>query len=99
MRGSKPVERPSGVPTPCHACPKKSPAQAREHELTAKNYQTYQTYLESQATCGVSLTAEQRRCGVLLRRLALIHRIVREVEQTNLQRAVSLGGTQRAMGA
>ncbi|QDU76436.1 hypothetical protein Pan97_34850 [Bremerella volcania] len=34
--------RPSGVPTPCSTCPKKSPENAKECTLSRKNYRTYQ---------------------------------------------------------
>lgn len=94
-RGGRDVARPKNVPTPCHQCPKQSPEQASQHELTAANHRTYETYLEVQATSGASLTGEQRRAGVLLRRLAIVHRVVREVETQNLLRAVAVGNVQR----
>jgi hypothetical protein len=42
------------VPTPCHKCPKipaSAPAKSREHavELSDKNYQAWQHYLECRA--------------------------------------------------
>jgi len=37
MRGGRPVPRPAGSQPPCFACPKRSPAEAPQYELSQKN--------------------------------------------------------------
>lgn len=80
-RGGVPQARPPGMPTPCHSCPKESPAKAAQLELTAANRQTLRLFLRSRATAGACLNEEERNDELLLRNFALIDVIFRRWER------------------
>ncbi len=64
-----PQVRPAGTPTPCNLCPKQSPAQAAEFELSEKNWQTYAFYLQARA---VGLTDQERSDPIVRKNFAII---------------------------
>lgn len=80
-RLGKKQRRRFGSPTPCRECPKKSPAEAKWHELTADNLQALQFYREVQASGGGCLTDAMRRDRRLLRNLSIIDQIVKGHER------------------
>ena len=49
LRGGKEVKRPKGTLPPCHSCPKKSPEEAHEYELSDRNVLAYRLWLYSKA--------------------------------------------------
>lgn len=77
-RGGKPVPR-SG-PTPCRTCPKKSPEEAHQYELSVKNKQALQFYYTTRAMSGANLTDEMRRDAIIQRNMCLIDQILRPLE-------------------
>jgi hypothetical protein len=83
-REELPCVRPVAVPTPCGTCPKKSPASARELELSRRNVKTLWIYRQVRATAGQCLTDEMRRDGLLMRNLALLDGIFRDYDQSRL---------------
>ena len=86
MRGGVHQPRPAGTMTPCHSCPKKSPANAALLELTEPNLATLRLYLRSRATAGACLNDAEREDALLLRKLAICDVVFRqyEREQTSL---------------
>lgn len=44
-RGGCKLARPKGTPTPCHLCPKKSPEEASNYELSVRNQKALEFYL------------------------------------------------------
>ena len=73
--------RPTGVPPPCGKCPKRSPQQAHEHELSPKNRRTLELYFRVRATFGTCLTERMRRDALLASNLALVDCVVRRWER------------------
>ena len=71
-RGGKDVPRPKGIPTPCSTCPKKSPQEARHYELSAKNWQALEMYLQTQATFGLSLPKRVAQDPIVRKNMGII---------------------------
>jgi hypothetical protein len=86
-KNGKPIER-SGPP-PCWKCPKKSPEQAHQYELSKGNQELYNLYCKVKATSGSCLTAEQKASDWLSSRLALIEMIVEQDKQDRLVKQMS----------
>lgn len=63
---------------PCQCCPKKSPQQAHEYELSEKNMRTVNIYYQQRAAG--NLSPRQRHDATLAHNLALVDRIVRQHE-------------------
>lgn len=94
-RGGKRVPR-GTTPPPCHACPKKSPEQAKDYELTQRNIRMYEMYLKSQATGGMCL-GDLAHDPIIQRDFAIIHQIctmIRDSRAEILAMRGMLGGAQ-----
>lgn len=78
-------------PPPCWSCPKKSPEQAHEFELSKQGFELYNLYRKVKATSGACLTDEQRSSSILAGRLALIDTIVEADKAANLAKQVAAG--------
>lgn len=89
-RGGKRVARGS-TPPPCHQCPKKSPEQARDYELTERNIRMYEMYLKSQATGGMCL-GELAHDPMVQRDFAIIHNIVTAIRENRMEMALMKSG-------
>lgn len=69
-------------------CPKGHPSKERYYQLSEKNRQTVQLYLQIQATAGACVTPAMRADKLLMRNLAICHSVVerykrhQEAEQT-----------------
>ncbi len=68
-REQVPQPRPQGTVPPCERCPKGSPAQAEEMELSPKNWQAFGHYRQAKA---VGPTDEERRDAIIRRNWAII---------------------------
>ena len=79
-------------PPPCWSCPKKSPEQAHEFELSKQGLELYNLYRKVKATSGACLSEEQRSSVILAERLALIDTIVEADKTLKLAKQVSAGG-------
>ena len=75
QRLGKDLRRPPEVGTPCSECPKKNPTHAKTVELSEKNLHAIQTYWKSQAMDGRCFNDRERRDPILMRNMAVIHRI------------------------
>lgn len=75
-RGGQPVPRPAKITPPCWECPKESPEQAHEHELSEKNKAAYRFAQEVRATHGQCLVGAWRTDGIVRRNLRLIQEII-----------------------
>lgn len=80
-RRGKPLKRIG--PTPCGQCPKKSPEQAHEYELSSRNLQAVEFYYLTRAMNGLNLSDELKRDAIVQRNISIIDRIVKphEAEQ------------------
>lgn len=78
-------------PPPCWSCPKKSPEQAHEFELSKQGHEIYNLYRKVKATAGACLSEEQRKSAVLAERLALVDAIVEADKTLKLAKQVSAG--------
>jgi hypothetical protein len=87
------LERPTGVRTPCHSCPKceafpiaqQNPQHGRQSELSWKNEQTLRLYWRVKGSSGAGLTMDEitrKNFGLIEREL--FGRDSRERELTNL---------------
>lgn len=85
LRGGEPVKRPPGAKPPCRGCPKKSPEQAHEYELSPRNRRLYWYYLRHRAT-GCEPMDEVTR-----ERFAIIDPIVRSAENGALAQSIVTG--------
>ena len=81
-RGGKPLTRDARTKPPCGYCPKGSPEQAKQSELTFKNLQAIEFYHRVQATHGAVLTDEDKRDDLLMAKLAAIGRLFDAHKQT-----------------
>lgn len=79
-RGGKPQRRPAGSPTPCHACPKKSPEHAKQVELNQRNWATVRLFVRNRAMQGRALTPAEAADELLQRNFGLIDTILRQWE-------------------
>lgn len=86
-REERPYIRPAGVPSPCESCPKKSPEEARQLNLSPKNRKTLWLYLEVRATFAACLTPIMRRDRLLRRNLAIVDSVYRDFERHEAGRA------------
>jgi len=78
LRGGRPVRRPSGSPTPCWSCPKKSPAHSRGCERDMQRIsQTLELYYQVRATAGRCLSECEAADPRLARNLAIVDAVVR----------------------
>ena len=75
---------PRGTGPPCKTCPKGSPAEERDHVLTAKNWRTLKIYQQVRATGGHCLTDAERVDPILRQNLATIDVLVRAHEHQRL---------------
>lgn len=87
MRGGKRVER-GNTPPPCSQCPKKSPEQAHQYELSERNIKVYEMYLKSQATGGMCL-GELAHDPIVQRDFAIIHQIVTAIQNARFESAIA----------
>lgn len=75
-------------PPPCQCCPKKSPNEAHQYELSDKNMRTLNVYYQHRGANNLSL--RQRADGMLARNLAVVDRLVRAHElETSLSNALA----------
>jgi hypothetical protein len=72
--------------TPCHKCPKGSPEEAKQIELSEKNWAAYAHYQEAKA---VGLTDEERRDPIVRRNFALIDRLTEDKRNRDEARNVA----------
>jgi hypothetical protein len=81
LRHGRPVARPAGAPTPCHACPKQNPALGRrlERELGRVSH-TVNRYFEVRASHGHCLSEAERRDALTIRNLTIVDLLVRRLE-------------------
>lgn len=84
-RAGLPILRPPGTATPCHSCPKESPAKAHEHELTAKNRRLVAFYYEARAA-GFRVPMDD----ATREKLSIIDGMVRQAESKQLAQSVAL---------
>lgn len=89
-RGGKRVARGS-TPPPCHQCPKKSPEQAHEYELSERNIKMYEMYLKSQATSGLCL-GDLASDPMVQRDFAVIHNISTTIQNNRFEMALMKSG-------
>jgi hypothetical protein len=94
-RAGKRVER-GTTPPPCHACPKKSPEEAKLYELSERNIKVYEMYLKSQATGGMCL-GELARDEETQRDFAIIHQIVTSIRDSRMEMALMKAGVKGLM--
>lgn len=94
-RGGKRVER-GTTPPPCHACPKRSPDEAKQFELTDRNIKVYEMYLKSQATGGMCL-GELAHDAEAQRDFAIIHQIVTSIRDSRMEMALMKAGVKGLM--
>jgi len=87
QRGGVPQRRKPGVRTPCHDCPKKSPANERYCMLSRRNVRTVQLYLASRS--GSILNDAEKNDNIILENFALLEHIFMMFEQR--QNAESIG--------
>jgi hypothetical protein len=69
--------RPANVSPPCGKCPKRSPQEAPQHELSNKNRRTAELYFRVRATFGACLSERMRADALLAANLALVDCVVR----------------------
>lgn len=69
-----PLPRPAIQPPVCRLCPKKSPAEAWQHELSAKNEETWALYQQLKAAPYLC-PEEWRGDPILMRNLSLCRRV------------------------
>ncbi|MCI0358640.1 MAG: hypothetical protein L0211_09160 [Planctomycetaceae bacterium] len=74
-REELPMVRGPNVPTPCNKCPKEDPENAKQIELSPKNWAAFAHYLQARA-CGLSDV--ERRDPIVRRNFALIDMLTRE---------------------
>lgn len=99
-QGKKQISRGKPVPMgkakpPCRMCPKKSPEEAHQYELSRKNALTVQMYYTTRAMNGTNLSDEARQDSRLQSNLAIVDRIIRphEAEQaTSAAMALMMAG-------
>ena len=82
IRGGQPAPR-GKSPTPCWQCPKGSPTEAPDHELSLRNRRAYSYYVQARAPLGDRLEAD----AITHRVFSIIDRLVRASEA--LQAAVN----------
>jgi hypothetical protein len=87
-RLGKPVERPPGSKTPCLKCPKKSPDQAHEYELSQRNIEALIAYRRIRALHGRCLSDEEAQDGMLGKNMAIIDTIIRNHETGDVASAM-----------
>jgi hypothetical protein len=69
LREQVPQPRPQGTLPPCERCPKGSPEQAKEIELSEKNWLAFGHYRQAKA---VGVTETERRDPIVRRNFAVI---------------------------
>ena len=84
----KDQRRPPNTKTPCRTCPKKSPDEAHQYELSPKNEKAVQFYFATRAMSGANLTDELKQDAIVQRNLSIIDRIIRQHEQESAVAAV-----------
>lgn len=106
-RGKQKMRRPANSKTPCRTCPKKSPEQAHEYELSDKNRKAVDLYFAVRG--GAELRDDLKHDAILARNMGIIDRIMRQYEQEQAATSVvspllsyllsaSMGGTQKPAG-
>jgi len=89
QRGGKDVPRHPTVPTPCDSCPKKSPEEAHEYELSLKNMKAVQFHSISKA-CGFrNLTPELANDSIIQRNFTIIEGIEEHFERERLAKSIA----------
>ena len=88
-QGTRDRLRPANTPPPCHKCPKQSPQQSHEHELSAKNWRTLSLYQQVRASRGACLTDAMKNDGLLMKNLATIDALFRRWEREQQASAVA----------
>lgn len=91
-RDGQPQPRPEGVPTPCGICPKRSPEQAHQFELSEKNLKSVFLYFEVQGTAGACLGA-MAGDSLLRRNMGIIHHAVQSSDRRDLLTAMTMAHT------
>ena len=84
LRGGKPQARQACQPTPCHACPKESPAKEREKILTARNVRTLMLFIRNRALHGAMLNEREKADALLCRLFGLLDWELRAWESSNV---------------
>jgi hypothetical protein len=81
LRQGRPVARPTGAPTPCHACPKRNPTLGRrfERDLVRISH-AVNRYFEVRASFGQCLTPAERGDALTQRNLSIVDQFVRRTE-------------------
>jgi hypothetical protein len=87
-RGGQQIRRPEGTPTPCAMCPKKSPKEAHNYELTTRNIKAVQFYRITQAMHGRNIVGRMRRDTVMQRVLATIDVIMKQHERREMAEGI-----------
>lgn len=82
LRGGQKQRRSPSQPTPCGSCPKKSPENAREITLDAKNHRTLRLYLRNRALWGRALTEEEAADAIIQRNFGLLDLLLRKYERS-----------------
>jgi len=87
-RGGKDVLRPKGSETPCHECPKKSPEEAHEYELSLKNMKAVQFHSVSKA-CGFrNLTPDMANDPIVQKNFTIIEGIEKHFDREQLAKSI-----------
>jgi len=81
--------RAKGQPTPCHECPKESPAKAKQYELSRKNWATVRLYLQHRAMKGAGLPDYIASDPIVRSNFAVIDTTFRQHESKRAANAVS----------
>ena len=66
--------------TPCHRCPKKSPDQAHEYELSPANQKAVDFYYTTRGMNWTNLTESMRSDPIVQRNMHIIDRLIRPME-------------------
>ena len=85
-RDGQPMKRPVNSRTPCRTCPKKSPAEAHQYELSDKNHKAVQLYFSVRG--GVELCDDLKHDAIVARNMGIIDRIIRQHEQQQAAQSV-----------
>ncbi len=95
MQRGQPAARPAGAALPCWDCPKRSPREAHQYELSAKNNRTLALWYEEHGVGWACLTDAMKEDRIFRRNMALITQVMdahREAEQVASSAVRGLGG-------
>jgi hypothetical protein len=86
----EPWKRPKESAPPCFKCPKRSPAEERQHVLSRKNWKTFQLALQAHATGGRCLTEEMSRDGLLMENVTVVCRLIEAHARNDLAERIAI---------